>query len=264
MKDMITDDERSSGGLHAETLRLALQKMRVDGYVLFENVLPPDLLRQLQQQFMRVFENYVTRTDPNRGANRFQMHLPFVAPFIDASIIANPLALPIIEGLLGTDAVCHYFASDTPLHGSDYQQVHSDIALLFPETLLSLPAYSVVVNIPLVDFREDNGPLEIWPGGTHHFPGGTDIQALAPTLHSETVLMKAGSLLIRDMRMWHRGTPNRSQEPRPNLALIYSRPWLKTHYPPIDIPRDTYDGLSERARHLFRFENIGGAPINLP
>jgi hypothetical protein len=88
-------------------------------------------------------------------------------------------------------------------------------------------------------------------------PGGTDIQGLAPRMHAETVLMPAGSLLLRDMRMWHRGTPNRSDEVRPNLALIYSRPWLKTHYPAINIPRETYDALGERARHLFRFENIG-------
>jgi hypothetical protein len=88
-------------------------------------------------------------------------------------------------------------------------------------------------------------------------PGTADIAALAPKMHSETVQMPAGSLLLRDMRMWHRGTPNRSDAARPNLALIYSRPWLKTHYPPIPIDKDVYAGLSDRAKHLFRFEAIG-------
>jgi hypothetical protein len=64
------------------------------------------------------------------------------------------------------------------------------------------------------------------------------------------------------MRMWHRGTPNRSDHARPNLALIYSRPWLKTNYPPIGIPQETYDNLGERAKRLFRFENIGGPLTN--
>ena len=45
--------------------------------------------------------------------------------------------------------------------------------------------------------------------------------------------MPAGSVLVRDIRTWHRGTPNRSETARPNLAMIYSRPWLKTQYPPI-------------------------------
>jgi ectoine hydroxylase-related dioxygenase (phytanoyl-CoA dioxygenase family) len=184
------------------------------------------------------------------------MHLPFRAPFNDAQIITNSLVLPLIEELLGDDAVCHYFASDTALPGSDYQSVHSDVHLLFPETSLALPAYSLVLNIPLVDFRAANGPVEIWPGGTHLMPGKVDMQSLAPQMHSQPVLMPAGSLLLRDMRMWHRGTPNRSDEARPNLALIYSRPWLKTSYPPIDIEKLCYENLSPRAQRLFRFEKV--------
>lgn len=240
-----------------ETIHLAVQQVRMNGYVVFDRVLPPDLIETLHREFLSVFETYVARTDPNRGENRYQMHLPFTAPFQDAAVVANPFALPVIDALLGSDAVCHYFASDTPLPGSDYQRVHSDIALLYPETSLSLPAYSVVVNIPLVDFTEENGPLEVWPGGTHLMPGGVDLATLAPLMRSERVLMSAGSVLVRDMRMWHRGTPNRADHARPNLALIYSRPWLKTHYPPIHIPQATYDGLSDRAKRLFRFEQIG-------
>ncbi len=259
---LTADELPADGTLPPERLALAAQAVAVDGYVVFERVLPPGQVADLRAAFLRVFDAYVARTDPNRGANRFQMHLPFLAPFCDEAVIANPLTLAVLDKLLGPDYVCHYFASDTPLPGSDYQAVHSDIGLLFPEMPLSLPAYSVVVNIPLVDFTPENGPLEIWPGGTHLMPGGTKIADLAPTMHSETVLLPAGSLLVRDMRMWHRGTPNRSDHARPNLALIYSRPWLKTHYPPIGIPQGTYDALPERARRLFRFENIGGELTN--
>ena len=125
--------------------------------------------------------------------------------------------------------------------------------------VIELP--TVIVNVPLVDFREDNGPLEIWPGGTHHYVANrAEVPALASAMHSERVLMPAGSILIRDSRMWHRGTPNRSNEARPNFAMIYSRWWLKLRYPPIAIPQDTYERLPERAKQLFRLENIG-APV---
>jgi hypothetical protein len=84
-----------------------------------------------------------------------------------------------------------------------------------------------------------------------------DIQRTAPHMHSELVTMPAGSLLIRDMRMWHRGTPNRSTVARPHLALIYSRFWYReTGYPPIAIDNAVFEGLSPRARQLFRFERI--------
>ena len=252
----LTPEERETGTLSPDKRELAVQSVKVDGYALFERVLPPELTQRLLAEFLQAFDAYVARTDPNRGANRYQMHLPFRPPFADPAVIENPLAISVLDGLLGKDYICHYFASDTPLPGSDYQRVHSDIPLLFPEMPLSLPAYSVVVNIPLVDHTPENGPLEIWPGGTHLMPGGTDLQALAPGMRSERVPMPAGSLLVRDMRMWHRGTPNRSGAPRPNLALIYSRPWLKLHYPPIDIPAAVYGTLSPSARRLFRLENI--------
>jgi hypothetical protein len=240
---------------------MAIEQVRNNGYVLFEGVLPSDLVAAMHSAFMRSFEPYVASTDPNRGANRYQMHVPFAPPFTDERVINSPLVVPILEALLGKDCICHYFAADTPMPGSDYQDAHADIYPLFPETGMIMPPYSIVVNVPLVDFREDNGPLEIWPGGTHNYVADrADIPALAAEMHSERVLMPAGSLLIRDSRMWHRGTPNRSNAVRPNFALIYSRYWLKLRYPPIAIPHNTYDNLSERAREFFRLENIG-API---
>jgi ectoine hydroxylase-related dioxygenase (phytanoyl-CoA dioxygenase family) len=186
------------------------------------------------------------------------MHLPFEEPFIDPNVIEHPLALEVIDAILGETCHCHYFASDTALPGSEYQPVHSDIHPLFPEIGLSLPAYSIVVNIPLIDVTLDRGPVEIWPGGTHLMPGNLDMAHLAPRMHSQLVTMPAGSLLIRDMRMWHRGTPNLSNERRPHLALVYSRFWFQdTGYHPIGIPRATYERLSKRGQQLFRFQRIG-------
>jgi hypothetical protein len=250
--------ELAQNRLNPETLQSAIQQVQLNGYVIFEGILPSDLVGELHTAFIQIFEAHVARTDPNRGANRYQMHLPFCPPFNDPHVITHPFILPILEALLGPDGICHYFAADTPMAGSDYQAVHWDIQPLFPENdQIVLPPYSLVLNIPLVEVHEENGPLEIWPGGTHLLHGRPNIQEVAPIMHSERVLMPAGSLLLRDSRMWHRGTPSRSPVPRPHLALIYSRHWLKLRYPPIDIPQETYAGLSERAKHLFRLENIG-------
>lgn len=254
----LSSQELSTNTLAPEILALAVQLVKMDGYVVLEDVLPPELVADLYAAFMERFELVTATTEPNRGANRYQMHLPFEQPFIDPLVITNPLALPVIDAILGPNCVCHYFASDTPLPGSEYQRVHSDIHPLFADEGLIVPAYGLVLNIPLVDFREDNGPVEIWPGGTHLMPQGLDMQSLAENMYSEKVIMPAGSLLIRDLRMWHRGTPNQSDAARPNMAMIYARHWLKTSYPPIGIAEQTYDDLSERAKQLFRFENIGG------
>jgi hypothetical protein len=255
----LSQTELDTQTLAQETLAEAVREIEVNGYVLFEGVLPPDFVQELHAAFMNVFNAHIAKTDTNRGSNRYQMHLPFTTPFNDPRIIANPFVLPLVDAIIGKDAVCNYFASDTPLPGSDYQQVHSDMTPLFPETDMIVPPYALVLNIPLVDFREDNGPLEIWPGGSHlRTPPREQMQKLAPLMAHHSVLMPAGSLLIRDGRMWHRGTPNRSDAARPNMALIYAYHWFGIGYPRIGIPQDTYDSLSERAKHLFRKEDIGG------
>jgi len=260
----LSSEEVSAARLSSPTLRSAIDQVRNNGYVVFERVLPPELLADMHAQFNHLLEEHVARTDPNRGANRYQMHVPFMPPFTDERVIASPYVLPIVEALVGEDCICHYLASDTPLPGSDYQQPHPDIFPLFPDMPMVLPPYSIVVNIPLVDAREDNGPLEIWPGGTHHYVvDRSQVPTLATSMHSEPVLMPAGSLLVRDSRMWHRGTPNRSSEPRPNFTLIYSRYWLRLRYRPIPIPRETFDSLSERAQRLFRLEAIGASEDSL-
>jgi ectoine hydroxylase-related dioxygenase (phytanoyl-CoA dioxygenase family) len=163
----------------------------------------------------------------------------------------NPGVLAVIEAAMEPDVTLRYFASDTPLPGSDYQQVHSDTRLLFPEASLALPCYGIVLNVPLVDCSEENGSLEFWPS-THLTPGRADLERLAASLPSARANLKAGSLLLRDLRMWHRGTPNRSSGTRPQLALVYTRPWYQFELAGPQLTRAEYEGLSKRAKRLLR------------
>ncbi len=101
--------------------------------------------------------------------------------------------------MLGSDCICHYLVSRTPLPKSEYQHVHSDIHGFFSNGE-TIPPYSISMNIPLVDFTQENGVMEIWSGGTHLMPNGINLSQLLKK--TELVLMPAGSLLIRDMRMW--------------------------------------------------------------
>ncbi|WP_090824492.1 hypothetical protein [Paenibacillus sp. yr247] len=72
----------------------------------------------------------------------------------------------------------------------------------------------------------------------------------------------SGSIVIRDIRMWHRGTPNRSNYRRTNIALIYNRDWYGSGYS-IQIPQEVYDQLPKRSRQLLRSEKIG-YPVKMP
>ena len=245
-----------SDGLDRE-LATALQ---TTGYFVLEQVIAAEQLSELLAEFTKLLEAHIANSPANRGARRYNLQIPMERPFADPEIIANPLVLPLLSKLLGDDLACSFFASDTPLPGSDYQAAHADVEPLFPEVPLALPAFAIVVNIPLVDFRADNGPIEVWPQGTHL------ISEVAPAdgihlLEPQQVLMPAGSLLVRDPRMWHRGTPNRTTELRPNLALVYHRDWYRFEkspsYRPIPIRQTVYDSLPVNAQQLFRFARIG-------
>lgn len=259
----VTKREIRSNQLSQETVAAAVKQVKVNGYVLFESALDPDFLDELRDAYMALFERYILNPEPRPTYNHHRLDLPFRPPFSDERVINNPLAMPVVDALLGTDCICPYFASNTCLPGSHYQPIHSDVAALFPESGLAPPAYHVVVNIALVDTSEDNGPMEMWPGGTHFSTlPQEEIEQAAAAMYSEQAVMPAGSLLIRDGRMWHRGTQNRSEHARPNIALVYVRPWLGLrHRRTIGIPQESYDRLSPRAQQLFRFASIG-QPVN--
>jgi len=235
-----------------DAIRLHADKIRVNGFTIIERALPIRLIDVLRERFDQLLAAYRESVASNRGDSRYQMYLPFEAPFSSPLLYEHPVVLAITEAVLGQQILWTYLASDTPLPGSDYQRVHSDTSLLFPETIFSAPPYGLVVNVPLVDVTEENGPLEVWPGGTHYMPGRVDMATLAETMVSQRLTMKAGSVLIRDLRVWHRGTPNRGTRSRPNLALVYTRPWYRFEQKPPVVARSQFDALSEKARAMLR------------
>lgn len=265
----LNDNERKAGRLERDTIETAVEQVKKNGYIVLEKVLNDEQIKELRDAFDPLFDEYTKKKGFNTGTNRAQMFLPMIAPFCADHVIANPMALSVIDSLVGSDCRCTYFASDTACPGSDYQNVHSDLPPLFPELGVALPVYCLVLNIPLVDVTEENGPLEIWPGGTHLDPDNTrhtdvwgETLRAAKHMHSEKVFMPAGSMVIRDIRMWHRGTPNVTDKLRTNLAFIYHREWFGAGGG-IQIPQDTYGRMSKRAQELFRTEKIG-APVKWP
>lgn len=192
----------------------------------------------------------------NRGPARYYVTLPFVAPFADPEVFEDEDVLALVRRLVGDDAQLHQLATDTPLKGSEYQDVHRDAPPLFPETGQETPPFQLAVNFPIVDVSAERGPFEIARGT--HMKGKEEGLRLIESgeVKLEPLLMKAGDVMIRDVRGLHRGTPNLSDTPRPMVVLGYSRRWLLRPEVSIRIPRATYEGLSEQARYLLRFNPV--------
>jgi len=160
----LTESEIANWTLTPEHLDEAERELQISGYVIFERVLAPEKVAMLHSEFMEIFNRYVAMIGDNRGKNRQGgVPLPVEGPFADPDIIANRLIIGLLKGILGEEIVCSYFASDTPMPGSEYQPVHRDGRDLFPGVPVTVPPFMYELNIPLVDFREDNGPIEVWP-----------------------------------------------------------------------------------------------------
>jgi ectoine hydroxylase-related dioxygenase (phytanoyl-CoA dioxygenase family) len=262
----------SDGGTvdDASAIERAVRDILTTGYTVLDRPLGTDALARLTDAFGALFERVLAEGDPRRaratGLNRYNVWLPLAEPFLDPEVIADPLVLAVLAELLDGDVTCTYYASDTAMPGSEYQAIHTDESPLFPRLPVALPPASIVMDIPLVDFRVDNGPLEIWPQGTHLIadsrvrPAESALadaearnspnQRYAEAMTARQVVLPAGARLLRDTRVWHRGTPNRSAEKRSMVALVYSRSWHVSHTLPID--RSVYARLDEPLRRLLR------------
>ena len=194
--------------------------------------------------------------NPNRGAHRHYVTLPFQEPWADPAIIDNDAVMAVVEELVGADGVMCQLATDTPLKGSDHQDLHRDTQLLFPESGAESPPYQLAVNFPLVDVTDEMGPLEYAPG-THMLSKAEGMRRIES---GETPLVRAymnrGDVMIRDVRHIHRGTPNVTGIPRPMVVIGYSRRWLFRPEVNIRVPAAVLAGLPERSRRWLRHNPV--------
>lgn len=241
----------------AETESL-VQAVLSDGFCLLPDHFERSKLVLWSETFAPLLERHVQLEGSlqNRGPERYYVTLPFVHPFADPEVFEDEDILAVVKGLVGEDAVMCQLATDTPLFGSDYQDIHRDAPSLFPDWGRETPPFQLAVNFPLVAVQKENGPFEIGRGT--HLLSKTEGLALIESgeIDLESILMQLGDVMVRDVRALHRGTPNLTAVPRPMVVIGYSRRWLFRPEVSIRIPRALLPSLSERARHLLRFNPV--------
>jgi ectoine hydroxylase-related dioxygenase (phytanoyl-CoA dioxygenase family) len=229
-----------------------------DGFCVLREHFSREKLIDWNDRFQPLLEEHIAREGhiQNRGSQRFYVTLPFDEPFADAAIFEDEDVLAIVENLVGQDFTMVQLATDTPLLGSDYQDIHRDAPPLFPEWERETPSFQLAVNFPLVDVTPENGPFEV-ARGTHMMPKEDGLQMIeSGKVALEAVCLRVGDVMIRDVRGLHRGTPNKTDEPRPMCVIGYSRKWLFRPEVSIIIPRAVWKNLSPRAQQMLRFNPI--------
>ncbi|MFE7628775.1 phytanoyl-CoA dioxygenase family protein [Streptomyces sp. NPDC057509] len=193
-----------------------------------------------------------------RGPHRYyvEIHPEQLRGFVD--LVDHPWVRAVSEAVLGPDYRIVELGFDVPLAGAVNQPWHRD----FPmpgATRDERRLTSLAFNLTAVDTREDMGPFEIAPGtqwdddarfGHAMFPRREDYpryEALA-----ERKYPRRGDISARSALTVHRGTANRSDDPRPVLVLGVDAPGAGNDgHHDMAVTREFWAALPERVRaHL--------------
>ncbi|MDG2112108.1 MAG: phytanoyl-CoA dioxygenase family protein [Actinomycetota bacterium] len=279
-----------------------------DGFVVIRDVLTPDQLATMQAACSREIANILeldSARGGNRGSHRYSFgassltgHMSHLAEWVMLMDVAAVSAA--VSAIFGSpDYFCRGGGGDFCLPGTvRYQPLHSDIgdrrmtrnpngpgeitlgSFHDPSgamTLRDLPCMYVAANYLMTDLTPVNGPIR-------QIPGTQNSRKPIPSLAEEPAWMRhstvnpapAGSVLLRDPRAWHGGTPNLSNETRSIPNAEFYAPWFYEPTP-VSMPTELYDSLSDHGKRICRYlvprrgeeidtgyrTNLGGTPGGL-
>ena len=237
----VSEADRAAGRLSGDELRVAVDALRSDGFVVLNDVVDPAHLDVLHERIIADVAALQVRPDApyNWNPGNLQQDPPPFPPYLFSDVLLNPFVISVTSAVLGPRIKNVMYGGNTALPSDRRQPVHADVGHLWPVDVLEgpHPAAQLVVNVLTVDVSPENGATEIWPG-SHRELGvgvGDDIEISAQAVEARRAVcppiqptFRRGSILIRDIRLWHAGMPNRTTAPRPMIAMIHTCEWLAT------------------------------------
>ncbi len=250
---------------------------RRDGFVLVSDILNPEQIQLLANGCAEVIDE-ILKLDTDNLGNRGSGRYSFGGSSLTRSQLHRPawqmmLEIPQVWTLLDAlfespNYVLRAASGDFCLPGTtEYQPLHSDVSewkvsgkSWFSSyhdprgqiSLRDLPCPYICVNFLPQDVTRLNGP-------TRQIPGTQNSRAPIPNLEEEPEWMRlstvcpapAGSIMIRDVRAWHGGTPNLSGKVRSIPNLEFYAPWFREPMVP-GIDYKGFQKLSKRAQGFTR------------
>ncbi|KAK4864576.1 hypothetical protein LT330_009571 [Penicillium expansum] len=239
-------DEIKHERLSHQNLEVAVRSLHQDGLVVIENVIPHDCLDRLNKKMIEDAYSLQSRKGDspfNYNPGNIQQDAPPVREYFEPSIFLNPIAIQITSTALGPRPKWTFCSGNTAMpptaeNPPTSQPVHSDADFNHP-----IHPFAYVINVPLTTMTPDNGSTEVWLGT--HTDAGLHVQE---GLHGERAsgrikldelekrrldrppcqpVVPKGSIVVRDLRLWHAGVGNQSKEPRVMLAMIHFAPWYR-------------------------------------
>ncbi|KAK1986231.1 phytanoyl-CoA dioxygenase, partial [Colletotrichum cereale] len=242
-----SDAEIRDRALSPRNLERAVRHLHADGVVVVEDVVPHADLDALNRKMVDDALHLQSLGDEgpfNYNLGNLQQDPPPVAEHFYESIFTNPVATQITSSVLGPRPKLTFLSANSampplPSRPPQRQPVHSDADFAHPAH-----PFALVVNVPLVPMTPANGSTELWLG-THALADAPAAQegargdrasgrirdaALAArraVRPPSQPAVRKGSVVLRDLRLWHAGMPNATPDVRVMLAMIHFAPWYR-------------------------------------
>jgi ectoine hydroxylase-related dioxygenase (phytanoyl-CoA dioxygenase family) len=223
-----------------------IESFERDGYILLENIIPPETKDQLSGEFQQWVEESRAHSKPygttydNRA--RFDIEPGHSAEAPALRRIASPVEisesyLAFMRDNLALDAVVDLFGPDIRFENAkiNSKQPGAATEVKFHQDFLFEPHTNddmITVLYFIDDVTEQNGPLEVVPGSHkgplyEHWHNGTFTGSVSDSVATE---MKpraipcygaAGSACLMHARLLHGSAPNLSTQPRTLYIIEY-------------------------------------------
>ncbi|KAF2709120.1 phytanoyl-CoA dioxygenase family protein [Pleomassaria siparia CBS 279.74] len=237
--------EIKTGRLSQRNLEIAMRALTRDGLVVIEDLIQHQVLDRLNAKMVQdAYELQGRKDSPfNYNKGNIQQDPPMTAAWFEASIFVNPIVTHVTSTALGPCPALRFVSGNTALPPTRTsppasQPTHNDADFDHP----GIP-FAMVANVPLVAMTPENGSTEIWLGthanttiadqeGEHGDRASGRIKRdLLEARRKERgpcqPIIKKGSVIVRDLRLWHGGKPNLGHVPRVMLAMIHFAPWYR-------------------------------------
>ncbi|KAH8881033.1 hypothetical protein GQ53DRAFT_668567 [Thozetella sp. PMI_491] len=244
---LLTDEERDSGVMDDKKLYDAIEAFFTDGLVVVENAIDVAIIDKLNDRMLKDTEkllagqgkvhfNHLNVNAATKGAaagGNLSQVPPLEKEWLFPEVYANKHGARIVSNILGPKPEVHFIRSNTLLATDERQMVHADIRFEHPEH-----PFAIAFNTCLVDVGPENGSTELWLGTQN--TNINDHRELGEPMIAENKLeerrkvrppiyprIKKGSIVLRDLRLWHAGMPNPTNDVRIMLAIVYYAAWYK-------------------------------------
>lgn len=234
-----------------------------DGYLFLQDVLAPDVVAELKSDL----DAALAEKPDQVGIIELRMRM-FEISRANVRLFDLEPMVSFAEALIAPDChVVHNNSFRTP-PGKGITTWHQDDAPHFlvthgePPPNIRLPVLLFTANYYLTDvLTVENGPTQVIPG-SHRFGAAPPGEMKGTPWEDRVVscLGRAGSVVMFNNQVWHRGAPTLSEQSRAMTQVSYARRLIGHKYYPFmnyQMPEHVYADANPRLKRLLGFLPTG-------